>query len=253
MAIRPRRGAPRGGTRLRRQGNSVSGERASRVVGSSDNFNFELGGATLFHRIQDYLFERFGLRYGNMRAILGLGVRRGAGTIVLPVGRRSRRSGAVISTATTWRSARNASRSPIASSFRLCRQPLSMPLCSTSSSAFRCARTCRSNTRTSGSPSCAGSAGPAGSSCCLCKASRNQRCTGGCRNSFVSSTSSGLSSKASIRVSTTSSAPAWHHLDVVQTRDHIREHWGRHFEVLEFIDSLAANQDLVVMRAGGIG
>jgi hypothetical protein len=30
-----------------------------------------------------------------------------------------------------------------------------------------------------------------------------------------------------------------YYLDVVQTRDHIREHWGRHFEVLEFIDSLA--------------
>jgi len=38
----------------------------------------------------------------------------------------------------------------------------------------------------------------------------------------------------------------------VQTRDHIRERWGRHFEVLEFVDSLAANQDLVVMRAGGV-
>ena len=49
-------------------------------MGSSDNFNFELGGATLFHRIQDYLFERFGLRYGNMHAILDWGC--GAGRLL---------------------------------------------------------------------------------------------------------------------------------------------------------------------------
>jgi hypothetical protein len=39
-----------------------------------------------------------------------------------------------------------------------------------------------------------------------------------------------------------------YYLDVIQTRVNIREHWGRHFEIVEFLDGMAANQDMVVMR-----
>ena len=91
----------------------------------------------------------------------------------------------------------------------------------------------------------AGSAGPEGSSCCLCRVSRSQRCTGRMPESFASLDQFGFVIKGvnpSINDRIGSSS---YYLDVVQTRDHIREHWGRHFEVLEFVDSLAANQDLV--------
>jgi SAM-dependent methyltransferase len=40
-----------------------------------------------------------------------------------------------------------------------------------------------------------------------------------------------------------------YYLDVVQSREHILENWGRDFDIVEFLDGMAANQDLVVMRA----
>ena len=42
-----------------------------------------------------------------------------------------------------------------------------------------------------------------------------------------------------------------YYLDVIQTRAHIREHWGREFEILDFLGGFAANQDMVVMRVPG--
>jgi hypothetical protein len=40
-----------------------------------------------------------------------------------------------------------------------------------------------------------------------------------------------------------------YYLDVMLSRDYIHREWGREFEVVEFVDAMAANQDLVVMRA----
>ena len=80
MAIPPRRGAPRGGTRLRRRATASAANAPRGSWARVTIFNFELGGATLFHRIQDYLVERFGLRYGNMHAILDWGC--GAGRLL---------------------------------------------------------------------------------------------------------------------------------------------------------------------------
>jgi SAM-dependent methyltransferase len=59
---------------------SLDAERISRVIGAGDNFSFQLGGSTLFHRIEDYLDERFGLRYENLHAILDCGC--GAGRLL---------------------------------------------------------------------------------------------------------------------------------------------------------------------------
>ena len=40
-------------------------------------------------------------------------------------------------------------------------------------------------------------------------------------------------------------------LDVIHSRDYVRREWGRYFEVVEFVDGVAANQDLVVLRKAG--
>ena len=149
MAIRPRRGAPRGvpGYADRATASAANAPRGSwaRVTISTSN-------SAARHCSIDRGLPRRALRLA-LRATCrhpGPGVRRGAVTVVLSSRSPVRRSGAVISTATTWLRQTPPVRA-IASSFRLCRQPLSMPVCSTSSSAFRCAHTCRSNTRNSGS------------------------------------------------------------------------------------------------------
>jgi SAM-dependent methyltransferase len=200
------------------KGDSVSGERASRVVGSGDNFNFELGGATLFHRIQDYLVERFGLRYGTMHAILDWGC--GAGRLLSYF--------QSVAGPQVWGSDIDGD------NLAFCQKRLPFAHCvvfplvpptTLDASMFDLV---------------------IGISVCT---HLSEQHAGLVRQldqfGFVIK---GVNPSINDLIGSSS-----YYLDVVQTRDHIREQWGRHFEVLEFIDSLAANQDLVVMRAGSIG
>jgi len=233
------------------QGDGVSGERASRVVGSGDNFNFELGGATLFHRIEDYLVERFGVHYRNMHAILDWGC--GAGRLLsyfqpvagpqiwgsdidsdnlafcqkrLPFARcvvfplvppttlDANMFDLVIGISVCTHLSEQHQEQWLAELRRLCR-PGGLVLLSVQGKS---------------------------------QSALYREDAGIVRQldqfGFVIK---GVNPSINDRIGSSS-----YYLDVVQTRDHIRERWGRHFEVLEFVDSLAANQDLVVMRAGGV-
>ncbi len=42
-----------------------------------------------------------------------------------------------------------------------------------------------------------------------------------------------------------------YYIDVIHSRDYIKEQWGRYFTVVDIVDAIAANQDVVVLRNDG--
>jgi SAM-dependent methyltransferase len=226
----------------------LSGERISRVIGASDRFSFDLGGATLFNRIQDLLLDRFGLKYEDLNAVLDWGC--GAGRLLSQF---SSTRGPQI-----WGSDVDHD------NLQFCREQLPFARCV----VFPLLP-----------PTDIGDATfdlIVGISVCTHLSEAHQALwmrelrrmsrPGGLVLLSVQGTSqaalyretpavmrelerSGFVTKGvNPRINDIIAEEAYY-LDVIQTRAHIAQHWSHDFEVLDFIDGVAANQDLVVMRA----
>lgn len=229
-------------------GVDASGDRRARVIGTADRLQFEIGGATLFHRIQDYMQRRFEVRYEDLTAILDWGC--GAGRLMTHF--------CEVRGPSLWGSDIDAD------NLKFCREHLAFahfelfPL--------------RPPTRFVA----AMFDFIVGISVCSHLAEHDQQLwlaelrrmskPGG----FVLLSVQGYAQSAMYLVPPAdvrevhrlgfvvkgvnpsindSIDERTYYKDVVQTHDHIREHWGKHFEIVEVVDGLAANQDLVVMRA----
>ena len=225
----------------------LSGERVSRVVGSSDRFSFDLGGSTLFNRVQDYLQSRFGMRYQGMHAILDWGC--GAGRLLSHF--------AAIKGPQIW----GADIDP--DNLKYCQQRLPFARCAVfpllpptelADATFDLIVGISVVTHLS----------EANQALWLAELRRISRPGGLVLLSVQGRSQSALYREDAAMVRTLEEAGSVtkgvnprindiinsesYYLDVIQTRDHIQAHWGQQFEVLEFLDGFAANQDLVVMR-----
>lgn len=224
------------------------GERVSRVIGTEDALQFGIGGATLFHRIQDHLARRFGRRYEDMHAVLDWGC--GAGRLLTHF--------AEVAGPEIW----GADVDP--DNLQYCRETFQFahfevfPL--------------RPPTRLQDQKFDL----IVGISVCTHLSERDQqvwlaelrRITR--KGAIVMLSVQGDAQSALYRL-TPDEIRAVHkrgfcvrgvnprindqlsegsyYKDVIQTRENIRSNWGQHFEVLEFLDGMAANQDMVVMLA----
>ena len=230
----------------------LSGERVSRVVGTSDNFSFEMGGATLFHRIQDHLASRFSKRYEDMQAILDWGC--GAGRLL---SRFASVQGPAI-----WGSDVDHD------NLNHCRQRLPWAQCQVfpllppadlQGGLFDliigisvCTHLSEDHQRQ-----------------WLAELRRLSRPGGIVMLSVQGPAQTGLYRESpdllrklersgfvtkgvNPRINSIIGADAYY-LDVIQSPDHIRQHWGREFTVLDILPGFAANQDLVVMQAPAAG
>jgi SAM-dependent methyltransferase len=232
----------------RSQSDTLSVERISRVVGSSDAFSFELGGATLFHRIQDYLLSRFQLRYEDMGAILDWGC--GAGRLLsqfAEVKGPEVWGGDVDHDNLTYCHGRFP--------FARCRVFPLLPPTEIADATFDlilgisvCSHLSEEHQlrwlaelRRIARPGGLVLLSVQGRSQTALYRESPELMRRVERTGFVVK---GVNPRINDMLGARS-----YYLDVIQTRTHIREHWGREFEVLEFIDGMAANQDLVVMRA----
>lgn len=230
----------------------LTGERISRVVGSSDTFNFELGGATLFNRIQDHLTSRFGLHYRDLHAILDWGC--GAGRLLSQFA-------AVIGPQVWGSDVDHDNLKYCQEKFRFARcqvfplvPPTDIPdatfdlivgisVCthlSEENQALWLAELRRMSRP--GGLVLLSVQGPSQTALYREPPELMRRLE---QSGFVTK-------RVNPRINDIIGAASYY-LDVVQSRAHIREHWGREFEVLEFLDGFAANQDLVVMRVPGGG
>jgi len=225
----------------------LTGERISRVVGTSDSFSFDLGGATLFNRIQDYLGSRFGMRYQDCRAILDWGC--GAGRLLSQF--------AVVEGPEIWGADIDHD------NLKHCQQHVPFAHCVVFSLVPPTPVADATFDLIIGISVCT-HLSEAHQSQWLAELRRLLR-PGGLvllsvqgrsqsalyreapdlirrveRNGFVTK---GVNPRINDIIDEAS-----YYLDVIQTREHIRTHWGRELEVVEFLDGFAANQDLVVMR-----
>lgn len=222
-------------------------ERMSRVIGTGDPFQFALGGATLFHRIDDYLNGKFGRRYGDFDAILDWGC--GAGRLLSHFGN--------VKGPEVWGAdvdGDNLEYCRLHYPFAHCEKFPLRPPTSIPSSKFDLI---------------------IGISVCTHLAERDQHLwldelrriskPGGIvLVSIQGYAQSGLyrfnpndirqSIERGFHVVGVNPAinelltESTYYKDVVQTRDNVAANWSRHFEVVDFVDGMAANQDMVVMR-----
>lgn len=228
----------------------LNSERISRVIGASDNFNFDLGGATLFNRIQDLLADRFGLKYQDMKAILDWGC--GAGRLLSQF--------ADVQGPQIWGSDIDHD------NLQHCRQRLPFARCvvfpllppteiadatfdlivgisvCTHLSEANQARWLRELRRISrpGGLVLLSVQGRSQSALYREDPALIHRLE---KSGFVVK---GVNPRINDIIDESN-----YYIDVVQTRAHITQHWSHDFDVLEFMDGFAANQDLVVMRARG--
>lgn len=225
-----------------------TGERIARVIGADDSFNFELGGATLFHRIQDYLSARFARRYESFAAILDWGC--GAGRLLSHFG--GVRGPQVWGSDIDHDNLRHCQeRLPFATCRLFPLQPptdipdatfdlvIGVSVCTHLSEANQ--RRWLAELRRLSRPGGLVLLSVQGPAQMALYRVDPQRVRDVERLGFVTL---GVNPAINDIV-----GAADYYLDVIQTQAHIRENWGRELEVLEFLPGLAANQDLVVMRA----
>jgi len=224
-----------------------SGERVSRVIGSEESLHFEIGGATLFYRIDDYLRLRFGRGFEDFEGFLDWGC--GAGRLLSHL---SNIKGPEI-----WGSDIDHD------NLKYCQDQFPFAKCS----VFPL----RPPTQVADGKFDL----IVGISVCTHLSEKDQqlwlkelhRMT--MPGALVMLSVQGFAQSALYRVNpklirdlrkhgfvTMGVNPRINDIvgeenyykDVVQTRAHIESNWGKHFEVLEFLDGFAANQDMVVMR-----
>jgi 2-polyprenyl-3-methyl-5-hydroxy-6-metoxy-1,4-benzoquinol methylase len=222
-------------------------ERIGRVIGSNTNFNFELGGATLYNRIELYLQNKFAIRYADLSAILDWGC--GAGRLLRHF---DQLSGTEVYGADIDHDNLESciEEFPFAKfSLLPLRPPTNLPeqyfdliigisVCTHLSEENQFLWLEELNRISKPSALVLLSVqGDAQSALYRESASLiRERDSKGFVVKGVNPEINGIIGKSD------------YYIDVIQTRENIMTNWGRHFEVIEFLDGFAANQDLVVLR-----
>lgn len=222
-------------------------ERISRVIGSNSNFSFELGGATLFNRIEQYLQEKFAVGFSSFDTILDWGC--GAGRLLTHFTQSDLANvyGADIDH-DNLQSCRE--KFPFARLFLLpLTPPTSLPeqyfdliigisVCTHLSEENQSLWLQELNRISKpGALILLSVQGDAQSALYRENASLiRERDSDGFVVKGVNPEINGIIGKAD------------YYLDVIQSRENILKNWGRYFDIVEFLDGFAANQDLVVLR-----
>jgi SAM-dependent methyltransferase len=222
-------------------------ERMARVVGSGDVFNFKLGGATLYNRIEDYLIERFSKGYETVGPILDWGCGPGRLLCQFSNSKEVEVWGADVdhdnlAACQDWLPFVRCTPLPL-------NPPTSLPgdyfglvvgvsVCThlSEQNQQRWLEELRRVTRQGGV-------------LLLSVQGESQAALNRIGPEFIRKLASenfvimGVNPQINNLIGEDS-----YYLDVIQTREHIRTNWGKHFEIVEFLRGCAANQDFVVMR-----
>lgn len=225
----------------------AEGERVSRVIGTEDTFQFALGGATLFHRIQDYLRGKFAKQYGDFDSILDWGC--GAGRLLTHF--------AGVQGPEVWGS--DVDRDNL----EYCRKHYPFAHCEVFPLRPPTSMADHKYDLIVGISVCT-HLSERDQQLWLAELSRMSKSGAVVLLSVQGYPQSALyrSDPGDIRKMVNRGfyvrgvnprindllAEDTYYKDVMQTRENIRSHWSRHFEVVDFLDGMAANQDMVVMR-----